>query len=207
MVLRLGILISGRGSNMESILRAIDGGEIQAEPRVVVSNNPDAPGLGIARELGVKTAVIPSRGFGGSRDQYDRMIADALFMHGVMPEDGLVCLAGFMRKIGDEFVGMYKNRILNIHPSLLPAFQGLAAQRQALEYGVWYSGCTVHFVDTGIDTGPIIMQALVPVKDGDTEESLSARILKEEHRIYPRVVDLFARDKIVLHNRSVTILD
>lgn len=204
-MLQLGILISGRGSNMESILKAVRRRKIPVRPAVVVSNRPDAGGLGIARKLGVATEVVPSSGFAGSRERYDAEVARVLKRYGVTPANGLVCLAGFMRVVGPAFVKRYKNRILNIHPALLPAFPGLDAQRQALDYGAKYSGCTVHFVDSGIDTGPIIIQSAVRIREGDTDDTLSRRILREEHRIYPEAVSLFARKKIrIVGRRTVT---
>ena len=175
----LGILISGRGSNMESILKAIAKQKIPINPSIVISNRPDVKGLKIAERLGVKTEVVESKGFKGTRWDYDKEIIKVLKKHGVSQKNGLICLAGFMRIISPEFVKKYKNRIINIHPALLPSFPGLDSQRQALDYGSKYSGCTVHFVDAGMDTGPIIIQAVVKIREDDTEESLSKRILKE----------------------------
>ena len=204
-MLNLGILISGRGSNMESILKAIKKQKIPINPAVVISNNPDAVGLKIAQKLGVKTEVIESRGFTGNRLDYDKKIMKSLAQYGVTEKDGLVCLAGFMRIISPEFIRRYKNRMLNIHPAILPSFPGLHAQRQAIEHGVKYSGCTVHFVDEGVDTGPIIVQAVVKVNDDDTEETLSKKILAKEHVIYPKAVRLFAEGKIKIHGRKTTL--
>ena len=207
-MLNLGILISGRGSNMESILRSVRAAGTPINPAVVISNRPGAPGLETARGLGVGTEVVDSGPFGGDgegRRRYDAMVMDALRRHGVTPEGGLVCLAGFMRILGPELVGAYRNRILNIHPALLPSFPGLHSQRQALRYGAKVSGCTVHFVDAGTDTGPVVIQKAVEVRDDDTEESLSARILREEHRIYPEAVDLFARGLVRVSGRRVTV--
>lgn len=177
---------------MESILKAIKKQKIPINPAVVISNNPDAVGLKIAQRMGVKTEVVESKGFIGSRWDYDKKIIQVLSRHGVTEKNGLVCLAGFMRIISPEFIRKYKNRMLNIHPAILPSFPGLHAQRQAVEYGAKYSGCTVHFVDEGVDTGPIILQAIVEVKDNDTEETLSKKILAKEHKIYPQAVKLFA---------------
>lgn len=199
------MLISGRGSNMESILKAIKKQKIPINPAVVISNNPDAVGLKIAQKLGVKTEVIESRGFTGNRLDYDKKIMKSLAQYGVTEKDGLVCLAGFMRIISPEFIRRYKNRMLNIHPAILPSFPGLHAQRQAIEHGVKYSGCTVHFVDEGVDTGPIIVQAVVKVNDDDTEETLSKKILAKEHVIYPKAVRLFAEGKIKIHGRKTTL--
>ena len=204
-MLNLGILISGRGSNMEAIIKAVRTKKIPANPALVISNRPDAAGLRVAEGLGVKTAVIESSGFKGSRQEYDRKVADELARNGVRPRSGLVCLAGFMRIVGPEFVRRYKNRVINIHPALLPAFPGLGAQRQALDYGARYSGCTVHFVDSGVDTGPIILQKVVEVKKGDTEQALSERILAQEHVAYPEAVRLFALGKINVSGRRVAI--
>jgi len=190
---------------MESILKSIKKKKIPVNPAVVISNKPDAKGLKIAKKLGITTEVIESRGFKGRRWQYDKKIIESLTKHGVTPKNGLVCLAGFMRIISPEFVKKYKNKIINIHPALLPSFQGLDSQKQALDYGAKYSGCTVHFVDLGVDSGPIIIQAVVKVKGNDTEESLSKRILKEEHRIYPQAVELFARKKIKVSGRRTII--
>lgn len=175
---RLGILISGRGSNFEAIAANIERGCLDAEIAVVLSNRADAPGLETARRRGIANAAIPSKGL--DREIYDRMLVSELRNHSV----DLVCLAGFMRLLSASFIREFPNRILNIHPSLLPAFPGLDAQRQALEHGVKISGCTVHFVDEDLDAGPIVIQAAVPVLDSDTVESLSARILSEEHHIY-----------------------
>lgn len=190
---------------MESILKAIKKKKIPIKPAVVISNKIDAKGLKIAEKLGVSIEVLESKNFKGTRAEYDKKIISILTKHGVTPKNGLVCLAGFMRIISPEFVKKYKNRIINMHPALLPAFPGLNSQKQALEYGAKYSGCTVHFVDTGMDTGAVIIQAVVKVNENDTEESLSKRILKEEHRIYPEAVNLFARKKIKISGRRTII--
>jgi len=204
-MLNLGILISGRGSNMESILKAIKKKKIPINPAVVISNKSDAKGLIIAEKLGVNIEVVESKGFKGTRAEYDKKIISTLAKYGVTPKNGLVCLAGFMRIISPQFVKKYKNKMINIHPALLPAFPGLDSQKQALAHGVKYSGCTVHFVDTKMDSGPIITQAVVKVKENDSAESLSKRILKEEHRIYPEAVNLFARKKIKVSRRRTII--
>ena len=190
---------------MESILKSIKKKKIPINPAVVISNKHDAKGLQIARKLGVNTEIVESKNFKGGRAEYDREVMAILSRYGVTPRNGLVCLAGFMRIIGPEFVKKYKNKIINIHPALLPSFPGLNAQMQALKYGVKYSGCTVHFVDEGADTGPIIIQSAVKVDEDDTEESLSKKILKEEHRIYPLAVSLFARKKIRVAKRKTVI--
>jgi phosphoribosylglycinamide formyltransferase-1 len=190
---------------MEAILKSIKKKKIPINPAIVISNKSDAIGLKIAQRLGIKTEVVESKGFKGNRWDYDKQIASVLTKNGVTPKNGLVCLAGFMRIISPEFVKKYKNRIINIHPALLPSFPGLDAQKQALDYGAKYSGCSVHFVDAGMDTGPIIIQAVVKIKEKDTEKTLSARILKEEHRIYPEAVNLFARKKIKISGRKTII--
>lgn len=190
---------------MASILKAIKKQRIPVVPAVVISNRPDAAGLKTAQKLGVAVEVVPSKGFEGSRAKYDAQVARILKKHGVTPTNGLVCLAGFMRIMGPGFVKKYKNRILNIHPALLPAFGGLDSQRRALEYGVRYSGCTVHFVDAGTDTGPIILQDVVKIRKDDTEQTLSRRILRREHRIYPEAVRLFATKRIKVVRRRVII--
>jgi phosphoribosylglycinamide formyltransferase-1 len=179
---KLGILLSGRGSNFEAIAAAVREGRIEAEIAVVISNNPAARGLARAKELGIPAESIPSKGI--ERGEYDKRVASRLREYGV----DLVCLAGFMRLLSLGFVEEFPARIVNIHPSLLPAFPGLDAQAQALKHGVRYSGCTVHIVDEHLDSGPIIEQAAVPVLEGDDEQALSARILKEEHRIYPEAI-------------------
>ena len=190
---------------MESILKAIKKKKIPINPAIVISNKHDAKGLKIAEKLGVKIEVVESKGFKGTRAEYDKEIISTLTKYGVTPKNGLVCLAGFMRIISPEFVKKYKNRIINIHPALLPAFPGLDSQKQALEYGAKVSGCSVHFVDSGMDTGPVIIQAVVKINEKDTEEALSKRILKEEHRIYPEAVNLFARKKIKISGRRTII--
>jgi len=190
---------------MESILKSIKKKKIPINPAVVISNKPNAKGLKIAKKLGINTEIIESKNFKGSRAQYDKKVIAALTKHGVTPRNGLVCLAGFMRIISPQFVKKYKNRIINIHPALLPAFTGLNSQKQALDHGAKYSGCTVHFVDVEMDTGPIIIQAVVKVMEKDSVESLSKRILKEEHRIYPDAVNLFARKKIKVSGRRTII--
>jgi len=179
---RLAILISGRGSNMIALLNAIRAGHLSAEPAVVISNVESAPGLAAAGAYGVETAVFSHKGL--ARHQHDERIAAELRRRGAT----LVCLAGYMRLIGPGFVRAYQNRILNIHPSLLPAFPGLDAQRQALEHGAKITGCTVHIVDEELDHGPIIAQRAVEVRDNDTVETLSARILEQEHQLYPQAV-------------------
>ena len=205
-MLHLGILISGRGSNMEAILKTIKKQKIPIKPSVVISNKPNARGLRIAAKLGVKTEVIQSKNFKGNRIDYDKKIISVLTKNGVTQKNGIVCLAGFMRIISPYFIKKYKNRILNIHPALLPAYPGLDAQKKALENGARYTGCTVHLVDEGVDSGPIILQAVVKVNENDTEEKLSKRILSKEHKIYPQAVNLFAQKKIRILGRRIKIL-
>ena len=190
---------------MESILKTIKTKKIPINPAVVISNKSDAKGLIIAKKMGINTEVVESKNFKGSRIEYDKKIIDMLVKNGVTPKNGLVCLAGFMRIISPEFVKKYKNRIINIHPALLPSFPGLNSQKQALDYGAKYTGCTVHFVDAGMDTGPVIIQAVVEIKRKDTEKSLSKKILKEEHRIYSEAVNLFAKKKIKVSGRKTII--
>jgi phosphoribosylglycinamide formyltransferase-1 len=204
-MLNLVILISGRGSNMENILKSVKKNKIPINPALVISNKPDAKGLAIAQKLGVKTEVVESQGLKGGNWEYDSKLVSVLEKHKITPQNCLICLAGFMRIMSPEFIRHYKGRIMNIHPAILPAFPGLHSQRQALEYGVKYSGCTVHFVDEGVDTGPIILQSVVKIKDGDTEESISKRILKQEHKIYPKAVKLFAKGKIKISGRKTII--
>jgi phosphoribosylglycinamide formyltransferase 1 len=180
---KIGVLISGRGSNLQALIDAIAEGRLAAQIAVVISNRPDAGGLARARSAGIETLVIEHRGF-ASRDEFDRTLAQELHARGV----SLICLAGFMRLIGPRLLEAFPQAILNIHPSLLPAFPGVDAQRQALEYGVKVTGATVHLVTPELDGGPIVVQASVPVRDDDTVETLSARILIEEHRIYPEAV-------------------
>ena len=192
---------------MEAILKAIEKQKIPIKPSVVISNKSNARGLGIATKLGVKTEIIESKNFKGSRADYDKKIISVLTKNGVTQKNGIVCLAGFMRIISPYFIKKYKNRILNIHPALLPAYPGLDAQKKALENGARYTGCTVHLVDEGVDSGPIILQAVVKVNENDTEEKLSKRILSKEHKIYPQAVNLFAQKKIRILGRRIKILN
>ena len=194
---RLGILLSGRGSNFEAIAANVAAGRIPAEIAVVVSNRAGAPGLAIARVKGLPTVALPSGGF--DRETYDVQLRAVLDEAHV----DLVCLAGYMRLLSAGFVRAYERRVLNIHPSLLPAFPGLDAQAQALEHGVKIAGCTVHFVDEYLDAGPIVMQAGVDVLDGDTVQSLSARILAEEHRIYSLAIARVLRGQYKIDGRRV----
>jgi len=198
MAKRIGVLLSGRGSNFEALAESVAAGRIpSAEIVMVISNREGAPGIERARARGIATRVIPSKGL--EREAYDRRVVAALREKQV----DLVCLAGFMRLLSPYFVAAYRHRILNIHPSLLPAFPGLEAQRQALEYGVKWSGCTVHLVDENLDAGPIVVQSVVPVLDADTPETLAARILTEEHRIYTEAVRLVLEGRYRIEGRRV----
>jgi phosphoribosylglycinamide formyltransferase-1 len=194
---RLGILLSGRGSNFLAIADAIHEKRLDAEIAVVISNRPDAPGLAAALERGFHAVSFPSKGL--DREVYDRQLIEAVRAHHV----DLICLAGYMRILSGYFIREFPMRILNIHPSLLPAFPGLDAQHQALAHGVKMAGCTVHFVDEGLDSGPIIMQKEVPVRDDDTAESLSARILKEEHRLYSEAIAMVLSGGYRIEGRRV----
>ena len=195
---RIGVLLSGRGSNFEAIADSVAAGRIpNAEIAVVASNRENAPGIEKARQRGLEAVVIPSKG--RQREEYDREVVALLEAKKV----DLVCLAGFMRLLSPYFVEHFRHRILNIHPALLPAFPGLEAQKQALEWGVKYSGCSVHFVDENLDAGPLVAQAVVPVHDDDTEETLATRILREEHRIYTEAVNLVLGGKFRIEGRRV----
>src|SRR5580700_9762072 len=197
--MRLGILISGRGSNFEAIANAIARRKLDAEIAIVISNRVQAGGLDIARERGIPMRVVESRGM--EREAYDKLVIEELRIH----EVDLVCLAGFMRLLSASFVQAFPNRVLNIHPSLLPAFPGLDAQRQALDHGVKITGCTVHLVDEFLDSGPILVQSAVPVLDEDTVETLSARILAQEHLIYPKAIQYLVEKRVTLEGRRVLI--
>jgi phosphoribosylglycinamide formyltransferase-1 len=194
---KLGILLSGRGSNFEAIARNVLAGKLNAEIGFVFSNKPNAPGLALARQLGFKAESLEMTGL--DRAAYDAKVAEMLLNHGVE----LVCLAGYMRILSGSFVSKFPSRILNIHPSLLPAFPGLDAQYQALAHGVKVTGCTVHFVDDGLDSGPILLQSPVAVFDHDTVETLSDRILKEEHRIYSEAIAWVSRGNYQIVGRRV----
>lgn len=195
----LGILLSGRGSNFEAIARNVQAGKIPARIGVVIGNREDAPGLARARQMGLATRFLPSKG--KEREAYDREVVAALQEFQV----DVVCLAGFMRVLSPYFVRQFPHRILNIHPALLPAFPGTDAQKRALEHGVKFAGCTVHLVDEGVDTGPIVCQAVVPVLDDDTPETLAARILEQEHRIYSEAICLLVEDRIRVEGRRVVL--
>ncbi len=198
---RLGVLLSGRGSNFEALADSAAAGRIpDAEIAIVISNREDAPGLALAARRGIPAQAIPSKGL--ERQAYDQLVVAELLRARVE----LVCLAGFMRLLSPYFVAAFPNRILNVHPSLLPSFPGLEAQRQALEYGVKWSGCSVHLVDENLDAGPIVMQSVVAVHDDDTPETLSARILREEHRIYTEAVRLILSERYRVEGRRVVAL-
>jgi phosphoribosylglycinamide formyltransferase-1 len=198
----LGVLASGRGSNLQAILDAIEGGRCPARVAVVVSDRAGARALERARTAGVKTVFVDPQ-VHPDRATFDRALRAVLDENGVE----LICLAGYMRLLSPDFIAAFRGRILNVHPALLPAFPGLHAQRQALEHGVKVAGATVHFVDEGVDSGPIILQAAVPVLEGDTEESLSARILAEEHRLVPEAIRLYAEGRLEQLGRRIHIKD
>ena len=201
-MINIGVLASGRGSNLNAILLAIEHGRIKgAKVSVVVSNDPEAMALRVAELHGVKAVALEAKE--ATREEYDREIAAVLMRHGVEPGKGLVLLAGYMKILSKSFVEMYRGRVMNIHPSLLPAFPGVRAQNQALAYGAKVAGCTVHFVVPEVDAGPIIAQKAVPIEDDDDEESLSSRILREEHRLYPLAVKLFVEDRLSIDGRRV----
>jgi phosphoribosylglycinamide formyltransferase-1 len=197
----LGVLISGRGTNLQAILDAVRDGRLRARIGVVISNVATAAGLERAKKAGAPTTVIDHKAF-ATREEFDARVVEELQSHGV----DLVCLAGFMRLLSPVLTRAFSGRILNIHPSLLPSFPGLHGQRQALEYGVKVSGCTVHIVDEELDHGPILLQAAVPVESDDTDESLSARILSEEHRIYPEAIGLLLDRRIEIEGRRATMV-
>ena len=197
---RVGILISGRGSNMVALVTAMQAGRVPAEPVVVISNVPGAPGLATAAAWGIATEVIDHTTI-KPRQAHERAVIEALSKYGV----DIVCLAGYMRRLSPLLVEAFRGRILNVHPALLPAFPGLDAQKAALLYGVKVSGCTVHLVDDEVDHGPIVLQATVPVEDGDTVETLSARILEQEHAIYPQALALLASGRLEMDGRRVRV--
>lgn len=202
-MINIAVFISGRGSNFLALLKNIEKGIIQnCRIAVVFSNNPSAKGLEYAVSAGIEIITIPSKNR-SDRAEYDKEIINALAEYNI----DLICLAGYMRIVTSELVEAYENRIINIHPALLPSFSGLYAQKQALDYGVKVSGCTVHFVDSGMDTGPVILQKTVPVYDNDTEDTLSARILEQEHIAYSEAVALYAAGKLQVSGRKVKILD
>ncbi len=197
---KIGVLVSGGGSNLQSIIDQIEEGRLGAEIRVVISNIPEAYALERSVRHGLSTCVISHLAF-PRREDFDRKVAEVLHFH----EVELVVLAGFMRILTPLFLRAFPRAVMNIHPALLPSFPGLHVQQQALDYGVKFAGCTVHFVEEGVDTGPIIIQAVVPVFDDDTADTLSARILQEEHRIYPQAIQLYAEGKLAFRGRRVVV--
>jgi phosphoribosylglycinamide formyltransferase-1 len=199
--LRIGVLVSGRGSNLQAVIDNIEKGSLSAEIAVVISDQADAFALERARKHGIAAVHLSARGYTGRREEYDALLVQELRKH----EVDLLILAGFMRIITRLLVEAFPHRIMNIHPALLPSFPGLHVQKAAIDHGVKFSGCTVHFVDEGMDTGPIIIQAAVPVLDGDTEDSLAARILKQEHKIFSRAIQLFAEGRLRIEGRRVLI--
>jgi len=199
-MINIGVLVSGRGTNLQEIIEAIEEGKIAGEIKVVISDNPDAYALKRAQQYHIDTRYVDFKEF-KNREDYDKEIIKTLKEKKIE----LVVLAGYMRILSPYFIRTYKNKIINIHPALLPSFPGLHAQRQTLEYGAKVSGCTVHFVDEGVDSGPIILQRAVEVSDDDTEESLAEKILKEEHQIYPRAIQLFSESKLMIKGRRVFI--
>ncbi len=198
---KLGVLVSGRGSNLQAIIDNIANGALSAEIKVVISDQADAFSLERARKHNIPAVHISAKGYKGRRDEYDGLLVEELRKRDVE----LVILAGFMRIITPTLVKAFPNRIMNIHPALLPSFPGLHVQKAAIEHGVKFSGCTVHFVDEGMDTGPIIIQAVVPVLDNDTEDTLASRILTQEHKIFSRAIQLFAEGKLQVQGRRVTV--
>ena len=205
-MLPIGVLVSGRGSNLEAILESVDSRYItKGEVRVVVSNKPGVGALEIAKKHGIPTVVLDDKGLPKMDPEYDTKTMATLEAQGVNSTDGLVALAGYFRILGPQFVEKYKNRIMNVHPALLPSFPGLEPQKRALEHGVKVSGATVHFAAKDVDSGPIILQAPVPVRDDDTVDTLSERILRQEHRIYPEAIRLFTEGKLKVEGRTVTL--
>ena len=198
---KLGVLVSGRGSNLQAIIDNIEKGSLSAEIAVVISDQADAFSLERARNHTIPAVHVSAKGYKGKRDEYDGLLVEELRKRGVE----LVILAGFMRIITPTLIKAFPNRIMNIHPALLPSFPGLHVQKAAIEHGVRFSGCTVHFVDEGMDTGPIIIQAVVPVLDSDTEDSLSSRILAQEHKIFSRAIQLYAEGRLTIKGRRVFV--
>jgi len=200
---KLGVLVSGRGSNLQAIIDSIGNGSLSAEIAVVISDQADAFSLERAKKHAIPAVPVSAAGYKGKRDAYDALLVKELQKHHVE----LVVLAGFMRIITPTLLKAFPDRVMNIHPALLPSFPGLHVQKAAIEHGAKFSGCTVHFVDEGMDTGPIIIQAVVPVLDNDTENTLSARILKQEHRIYSRAIQLYAEGKLRIAGKRVLLTD
>jgi len=200
----IGVLASGRGSNLDAVLDAIDNRYLtKCEVKIVISNRPSAPALDIAKKHHVQTITLDDKGVPKKDWDYDQKTIAALKSHGVLPKEGLIVLAGYMRILSEQFVDLYPRRIINVHPALLPSFPGLEAQKQALDHGVKITGCTVHLVDREVDQGPIILQTAVAIRDDDTEETLSIRILREEHRILPEAIRLLTEDQLRFEGRRV----
>jgi len=199
-MINIGVLASGRGTNLQAIIEAIEGGKIEGRISIVISDNSDAYALKRAKQYNIDTRYINFKSY-KNREDYDKEIIKALEEKKI----DLVVLAGYMRILSPFFINAYKNKIMNIHPALLPSFPGLYAQRQAVEYGAKVSGCTVHFVDEGVDLGPIVLQKSVEVNDDDTEELLAERILKEEHQIYPKAIQLFSEGRLTIEGRRIFI--
>ena len=200
----IGILASGRGSNLDSILDAVDNHYLtECEVKIVISNRPNAPALDIAKKHHVQTITLDDKGVPKKSWDYDQKTIAALQSRGVAPKNGLIVLAGYLRILSEQFVDLYPRRIINVHPALLPSFPGLEAQRQALDHGVKVTGCTVHLVDREVDHGPIILQTAVAIRDDDTAETLSSRILREEHRILPEAIRLLTEDQLRFEGRRV----
>ena len=199
-MVNIGVLVSGSGTNLQAIIEAIEAGKIEGKICIVISDNPDAYAIKRAKKYNIKTQYINYKEF-SNREEYDKKIISVL----KEKDCDLVVLAGYMKILTPYFINAYKNKIMNIHPALLPSFPGLHVQKKAIDHGVKVSGCTVHFVDEGLDSGPIIIQQVVEVKDDDTEESLAERILREEHRIYPRAIQLFSEGKLIIKGRRVFI--
>ena len=205
-LVRLGVLVSGRGSNLQAIIDAIEAGTLSAEVAVVLSNKQDAGGLERARKHGAPAVWLDPKPYAGrpdSREAFDKAVLEVLQKH----EVDLVLLAGYMKIVTAVLVKAYENRMMNIHPSLLPSFPGLDVQKKAIDHGCKIAGCTVHFVTEGVDEGPIIIQAAVPIREGDTPDTLAARILEQEHRIYPRAIQLYAEGKLRVEGRSVAVAE
>ncbi len=204
----IAVLVSGRGTNLEAVLEAIEKKYItNGAVKIVISNKPNSPALDIARKHNVPAIVLDDQGLPKISWEYDQKTIRLLQEHGVTKKDGLILLAGYFRILSNEFVELYESRVLNIHPSLLPAFPGLNPQRQALDHGAKVAGCTVHFANKGVDSGPIILQTAVPVRDDDTVETLSQRILREEHRLYPEAVRLFTEGRLTVKGRRVSLTE
>jgi phosphoribosylglycinamide formyltransferase-1 len=200
----IGVLASGRGSNLGAVLDSVDNHYLtKCEVKIVISNRPNAPAIDIAKKHRVETIVLDDKGVPKKNWDYDQKTIAALESRGVAPKTGLVVLAGYLRILSEQFVDHYSRRIINVHPALLPSFPGLEAQRQALDHGVKVTGCTVHFVEREVDHGPIILQTPVAIRDDDTPETLSSRILREEHRILPEAIRLLSEDQLKLEGRRV----